>query len=503
MRCIIYARYSTDRQSESSIADQVRVCTAYATAQDWTIAGEHSDRGISGAALGNRPGAQAALAELAAGDTLLLTDLTRLSRSQDLAPLLSRLRHRGVRVVGVQDGFDSQSRTARMQAGLSGILSEEFRAMISDRTHSSHEQRAREGKSTGGKPYTDQAILREIFTRFAGGESMRAICNDLNQRAIPSPGATWAPRAGVRGRWLVSALHAILKNERYAGRVIWNRSRWVKDPDTGRRLRRERPREEWIVREVEPLIDADTWARVQARFRPAVRAPKGGRRSYLLSGLLLCGQCGARLIVIGGGVRRYQCGQHHHGGPAACANGVTFTRLAAEQALLQPVIEQLLSPVAVKAGLKAMRAERAALERTPPPADDRELRELERLVRDGVLSEGVAAPALAEARRKAQAVRASEPLQASPWPTERLWRETVRELADVLRGSDVDAAREALRELIGEVRCMPDAERGVVAELAARSVLLAAGGGIWTGSGGALRIHIPTGRRRAAGGAGC
>lgn len=27
----------------------------------------------------------------------------------------------------------------------------------------------------------------------------------------------------------------ILNNDVYAGRVIWNRSKWVKDPDTGRR----------------------------------------------------------------------------------------------------------------------------------------------------------------------------------------------------------------------------------------------------------------------------
>jgi hypothetical protein len=37
-----------------------------------------------------------------------------------------------------------------------------------------------------------------------------------------------------------------LKNERYAGRLIWSKSRWLKDPDTGKRVRRERPESEWI-----------------------------------------------------------------------------------------------------------------------------------------------------------------------------------------------------------------------------------------------------------------
>ena len=121
MRAIIYARYSTEHQTESTILDQLRRCREYAAARGWTVGAEHIDEGISGAAFGNRPGVQSALAALEAGDVLLVVDTTRLSRSQDLAPLLTRLRHRGVRVIGVLDGFDSDSRTARMQAGLSGI----------------------------------------------------------------------------------------------------------------------------------------------------------------------------------------------------------------------------------------------------------------------------------------------------------------------------------------------------------------------------------------------
>jgi len=40
----------------------------------------------------------------------------------------------------------------------------------------------------------------------------------------------------------ISALNAMLQNERYSGRLYWNRSTWVKDPDSGKRVRRERPK---------------------------------------------------------------------------------------------------------------------------------------------------------------------------------------------------------------------------------------------------------------------
>jgi DNA invertase Pin-like site-specific DNA recombinase len=256
-----YARYSTDKQSEESIVDQQRRCHSCACDRGWRITRDFTDEGISGAALGNRPGLAAALSSLTRGDVLLVADLTRLSRSQDLAPLLERLRYQGIRVLGVLDGFDSTSPQARMQAGLSGLMSDEYRASIRARTHSALEMRAREGRPTGGRAFgydsvgnvveAEATVVREIFERTAAGESMRTIASDLNGRGVPSPGAAWRRRERRRdGRWLVSSIHAILRNERYVGRRIWNQWEWVKDPDSGKRARRRRGQEERINHEL-------------------------------------------------------------------------------------------------------------------------------------------------------------------------------------------------------------------------------------------------------------
>src|ERR1700761_8802116 len=85
MRVYTYARYSTDRQTEDSIIDQQRRCFEYAAARSWVVSEHFTDEGISGAALGNRPGFQQVMCKLQAGDVLLAADLTRLSRSQELA----------------------------------------------------------------------------------------------------------------------------------------------------------------------------------------------------------------------------------------------------------------------------------------------------------------------------------------------------------------------------------------------------------------------------------
>jgi DNA invertase Pin-like site-specific DNA recombinase len=85
------------------------------------------DQDISGAALGNRPGVlrlqEAALARHI--DAVLVTDLSRLSRSNgDLSKMIDRLVAKSIRIVGVQDGYDSGRRGHKLQAGLSGIIRE-------------------------------------------------------------------------------------------------------------------------------------------------------------------------------------------------------------------------------------------------------------------------------------------------------------------------------------------------------------------------------------------
>jgi site-specific DNA recombinase len=170
----------------------------------------------------------------------------------------------------------------------------------------------------------------QILSRYAAGETMKAIANDLNTRGVPSPGAGRnRSERRTHGRWLVSALHVILHNPLYAGRVIWNRSSWVKHPDTGVRECRETPESGWVVHEVPgiALVDSRTWDLVQARLgrnRSAAGTKPGreGKSRYLLSGLLTCSVCGSKFIVMGGSQHRYTCGAYHGGGRNACSNHI-------------------------------------------------------------------------------------------------------------------------------------------------------------------------------------
>ncbi|MCX7146205.1 MAG: recombinase family protein, partial [Sulfuritalea sp.] len=213
MRAAIYARYSTDMQDYSSIEDQYRVCEERAEREGWTVVLKFEDAGISGAAIGNRPGFNQMLAAAKAKkfDALLVMELSRLSRSTgDLNKAIDRFVYQGIRVIGVSNGYDSARKGHKLQAGLEGIMGEAFRDMIADKTYTALHGRAQRGAATGGKSYgythtisgtadapiyqrtineDEAAIVREIFERYVAGESPRTIACTLNSRGVPPPGA--------------------------------------------------------------------------------------------------------------------------------------------------------------------------------------------------------------------------------------------------------------------------------------------------------------------------
>ena len=98
-RAAIYARYSSELQSEASIEDQVRRCQARAAQEGWTLTQVYSDAAISGATA-LRPGYQAMLAAVREGkvDVIVAEALDRLTRDQeDVASLYKQLSFSGVK----------------------------------------------------------------------------------------------------------------------------------------------------------------------------------------------------------------------------------------------------------------------------------------------------------------------------------------------------------------------------------------------------------------------
>lgn len=526
MRAAIYARLSTDKQDLSSIADQYRVCTDFATRQGWKVVARYADEGISGAAIGNRPGFNTMMDAATRDeiDVLLVVELSRLSRSAgDLNKTIDRLTFRGVRVIGVSNGYDSARKGHKMQAGFEGLMGEQFREMIREKTYGALQGRAMDGRRTGGISYgyrsvegkagrlleIDQNTARWvvwIFERFVAGWSPRSIAQELNRTGIPSSrGGTWAFTAiyGDKVRCGVG----ILNNPLYIGRVIWNRSQWTKDPDTGKRKRKERPESEWIVRVDESLriVSAELWDAAQARL--AASTLRGGSRGKarpktLLGGLLRCGSCGGAVVAVD--AHSYGCAARRDRGNTVCA-GVLVSRSTTEQLLVEDLREDMLSPLR----LSQLHFDVRALLRTRRVAVDDALSETRRrlvqieteianivaAVKAGAYSQVLQSElARLEAERErlqaamSKPVRQCDPaLEEIPRLVER-YRRMVEELRDAL-ARRTERSRAILSEALGDVVLVKESDGAVYAEFEdpAHRLLVAVGGGSSaSGSGGRI-----------------
>lgn len=492
MRPAAYCRYSSDEQRQASIRDQLRNIVAHCDRLGWQHPVVFVDEAISGART-DRKGWTDLLAAVDARtiDVVLVDDYYRLGRDHiESAKFIRLLKYRGLRLIGVSDGIDTDRNGYKFEVGLKGLIGEHYLDDLAKATHRGLMGQALAGYSAGGLPYgytsssdgtgfrrqvleSEAQWVRFVFARYAAGDSARQIAQQLNARGVPSPrGGTWAHSALYPDAKGVG----MLGNALYIGQQVWNRTKWLKEPVSGRRRRTPRPPAEWVITEHPELriIDDATWRAVQARVQGQRRTTAkreadegrgaGGRApKYLLSGLLRCGACGASYVVVDR--YRYGCAHNRDRGPAACSNGLRVARARLEAVLLADVREQLLSPAAyaafeadVRQSMRLARPDPAAARRALAQAKT-EAENILAAIRAGIITPMTKA-ALEEAEERQRAaseelasIERFEPTQMLPRARE-IYRSLVARLESI---HDVAAAREALRQLLGgEIRLVPE-----------------------------------------------
>ena len=363
-RVALYARYSSDMQSDRSTEDQLRLCRMRCEAEGWKIIESYTDRAVSGASL-LRPGIQDLLADAQAKrfDMVLAESIDRLSRDQeDIAHIFKRLKFRDIAFVTLSEG-----EIGELHIGLKGTMGALYLKDLADKTRRGLRGRIEAGKSGGGKCYgydvvtqldahgnpvrgdrtinEDEArIVARIFEDYAAGKSPKVIARELNAAGVAGPtGKGWTQSTinGNRHRGT-----GILNNELYVGRLVWNRQRFIKDPDTGKRVARLNPQEEWLSQDVPELriIPDALWEKAKAR-QGAYTAPReqfreAKRPTYLLSGLLECGCCGGGFSLVS--KTHYGCSTARNKG--TCDNRRTIARKDLEAAVLETLQERLMDP---------------------------------------------------------------------------------------------------------------------------------------------------------------
>ena len=495
MRAVIYARYSTELQSDASIEDQIRICRERIDREGWTYVSAYADRALSGASR-LRAEYQRLLedARRRQFDVVVAEALDRLSRDQeDIAHLYKHLSFAGVKLFTLSEGEISE-----LHIGLSGTIGALYLKQLAEKTRRGLRGRVEQGRSGGGNSYgydvvlgkkadgsseagarcinvAEAKVVRRIHKLYAEGVSPRTIAKTLNSEGIPGPGgATWGPST-INGNPARGT--GILNNELYIGRLVWNRLRYLKDPSTGRRRSKPNPAEAHIVKDVPHLriIPQDLWDAVKAHQRQMSRETRPDvkpgfwahqRPRFLLSGLMKCGACGASFTKYG--LNRFACAGVRDRG--TCTNSLTVRGEEVESAILEGLKTRLMEPDLFEEFAREFVAE-INRQRTGIAAEtgamrkelDRIGRQITRLV-DSIV-DGADARALNSKLKELEADQAR--LQAEldggdrPQPLvhpnlAKIYRQKVERLGDALR--DPEHGREAfelVRSLIREVASLP------------------------------------------------
>jgi site-specific DNA recombinase len=323
------------------------------------------------------------------GRSILAEALDRLSRDQeDVAGFYKRMTFAGARIVTLSEG-----EITHLHVGLKGTMNALFLKNLAEKVRRGLRGRVEAGKAGGGNSYgydvvkqfapdgepirgdrtinvLEAAVVRHIFRDYAIGKSAKRIASEPNKEGIPAPsGGTWG-FSTINGN--LKRGNGILRDELYIGRLVWNRQRFVKDPDTGKRVSRLNPRDEWIVQDVPELriVDDELWETVKARQTSLTRRQgtdeanrfyERQRPKYLFSGLTKCACCGGGYSMISANL--IGCSTARNKG--TCSNRANIRRNQLEGPVLNALRYHLMAPLLA---LVYCRARRAGQARTRSPA---------------------------------------------------------------------------------------------------------------------------------------
>ncbi|MET9348938.1 recombinase family protein [Streptomyces termitum] len=351
IRAALYLRLSRDRADSTSIASQRADCLALCRSRDWSVVDEAVDLDASGTRpVGERRGLTRLLIASEGFDVLVVAQADRASRSVGVAlHLLACLDESETRLVAVRER--SETGTARgRRAFLAAVAVAEMESgLIQARILRSRAALEEAPRWIGGNaPYGYRIVanesggkrlavdddnaerMRGIIRRVLDGETVTAVCRDLNVVGVPSPG-TVSSATGKITSWSPTVLRRMLRSPALLGHRVTGSGhdrRAVVDSH-GRPV---------IVGP--PLISTGLWERLQVVLAARGASPQRRRmETSLLLRVAHCAECGAGL--------HYNTRRLLHGGKAndvyRCSKGCKVLVSAArlEQAVHDWVLREL------------------------------------------------------------------------------------------------------------------------------------------------------------------
>ena len=387
MRAVQYLRVSMVEQVKGHSLDAQRTSThALIQQRGWICAGEYVDAGISAKSDAHRPAFTQLLTDAQRGhfDVVVVDKVDRFYRHlKGLLTALETLHTVNVTFVSVQENLDFSTPWGKLTLTVLGMLAEIYLDNLSQETHKGKLARARKGHWNGSVPFGycrgTCATCRDPngpdYCPYAGDPDRNAgthlIAHPVESVAVQRAFALYLTghySDGALAEYLNADALALPDGRRIPFRTKGLPGRWPPGPftkDSLRELLQQRADYvETFPGQHPALVSPEDFAQAQALRQQLARRSRhsnGVPRVYLLSGLLICAQCGKPLRAMTSGGRRYyrDATRIDHAGacqqPTVRAEAIEAQVVAFLQQLALPedwrtgIMAQLLPPAQLKA----------------------------------------------------------------------------------------------------------------------------------------------------------
>ncbi len=369
LRVAAYCRVSTEQEEQQN---SYNVQIAYYTdlinrKKEWTLAGIFADEGISGTQAKKRPEflKMIRMCKKQKIDLVITKSISRFARNTvDCLEYVRQLKDLGIGVIFEKENIDTLTMTSEFMIALHGSFAQAESESISKNVSWGKQKAFAEGKVTfqykhllgykkgdDGKPEIvpeEAETVRMIYDLFLDGYSMTDIAKRL----------TLLERKTAHGKteWHREIIRSILKNEKYAGDALLQKS-FIVDCINKKAKKNNGERPMYLVTDHhEPIIDRDTYNRAQQELARRTSKRKISDKTiteqgkytskYALSELLICGNCGTpyrRCVWTARGKRQivWRCISRLEHGTKYCSDSPTIHEDKLHRAILRAVNEYL------------------------------------------------------------------------------------------------------------------------------------------------------------------
>ena len=339
MKAAIYARFSSDRQREESIEDQVRLCRKYADENGYEVVKVYSDSAKTGRN-DRRPGFQDAIAESWTYDVLLVYKLDRFSRDR-LDTLIYRreLEKNGAKLVSVTE-YVPEGADGILLEGLLTAMAEHYSANLSKLTlrgmYGNAERCHWNGVPCYGyrpdaeghyEVFEPEAVhVRALFQLAAANNTIGELKRYCHEHDIRT--TTGKPASS-------NMIYTLLRNRKYIGEYSWGE---VVIPDG-----------------MPAIIDRDTFEKV--RNRPKISG-KASRADYFLVGKAFCDKgCGLTGAKAGKSHYYYVCKHRRIRKDVLESTIAHGMRETVTRDVLEAVVDKMLADDGIDSAKESMKSE--------------------------------------------------------------------------------------------------------------------------------------------------